>query len=114
MAEGNSTNGDLGSDLSTGQAGATEAIGAADKELARSRLQQSEQRFRAAVDAIEGVLWTNNAKGEMVGEQPKWAELTGQSFDQYQGYGWADAVHPDDSGPTIDRKSTRLNSSHRR
>ena len=101
MAEGNSTNGDIGSDLSTGQAGATEANGAADKELARSRLQQSEQRFRAAVDAIEGVLWTNNAKGEMVGEQPKWAELTGQSFDQYQGYGWADAVHPDDSGPTI-------------
>ena len=101
MAEGSPTNGNAGADLPTGQAGASEAVDAAESELARSRLQQVEQRFRAAVDAIEGVLWTNNAKGEMVGEQPKWAELTGQSFDQYQGYGWADAVHPDDAGPTI-------------
>ena len=101
MAEGNSTNGHVDSDLPTGQAGTGAVVDAAEKELEGLRLQQSEQRFRAAVEAIEGVLWTNNAKGEMVGEQPKWAELTGQAYDQYQGYGWADAVHPDDSGPTI-------------
>lgn len=37
----------------------------------------------------------------MVGEQAGWASLTGQSCDEYQGYGWAQAVHPDDAGPTI-------------
>ena len=66
------------------------------------RLRASEQRFKAAVGAIEGVLWTNNAQGEMIGEQPAWAALTGQGFDEYQGYGWARAVHPDDAQPTID------------
>lgn len=65
-------------------------------------LRQSEQRFRAAVDAVEGVLWTNNAAGEMEGEQPAWAALTGQPYEEYQGYGWSKAVHPDDVQPTID------------
>ena len=45
-------------------------------------LRQSEQRFRAAVDAVEGVLWTNNAAGEMEGEQPAWAALTGQTYEE--------------------------------
>jgi PAS domain S-box-containing protein len=66
------------------------------------RLLESEARFRAAINAIEGVLWTNSADGRMVGEQRAWAKLTGQSFDDYQDYGWAQAVHPDDAQPTID------------
>jgi two-component system CheB/CheR fusion protein len=65
-------------------------------------LVESEQRFRAAVDAVQGVLWTNSAEGEMRGEQPGWASLTGQQFDDYQGFGWARAVHPQDAQPTID------------
>jgi PAS domain S-box-containing protein len=66
------------------------------------RLRQSESRFRAAVDAVQGVLWTNNAVGEMKGFQPAWAALTGQSPEEYQGYGWANALHPDDVAPTVE------------
>jgi PAS domain S-box-containing protein len=65
-------------------------------------LRKSEARFRAAIEAVEGVLWTNNPSGEMEGEQPGWTSLTGQSFESYQGYGWAEAVHPDDRDPTIE------------
>jgi PAS domain S-box-containing protein len=61
-----------------------------------------EARFRAAVAAVNGVLWTNNAAGEMEGEQAAWAALTGQTYDEYRGYGWAKAVHPDDAQPTLD------------
>lgn len=68
----------------------------------KERLRESEQRFRAAIDAVEGILWTNNAAGEMAGEQPGWAALTGQSFAEYQGYGWSKAVHPGDAQPTIE------------
>ena len=64
--------------------------------------EESEQRFQAAVHAIEGILWTNNAKGEMEGVQPAWEQLTGQTYNEYQGYGWAKAVHPDDAQPTIE------------
>ncbi|MBC7492621.1 MAG: PAS domain-containing protein, partial [Novosphingobium sp.] len=73
-----------------------------DQQQMVMQLRASEQRFRAAMAAIEGVLWTNSAEGEMIGEQPAWAALTGQSFDEYQGYGWSRAVHPDDAQPTID------------
>lgn len=67
-----------------------------------AKLAASEARFRAAVDAVEGVLWTNNAAGEMIGEQPGWEKLTGQSLAEYQGFGWAKAIHPDDAQATID------------
>ena len=73
-----------------------------DHHDAEQQRIQSEQRVKAAVAAIDGTVWTNNAQGEMVGEQPAWGELTGQTFDQYQGFGWAAAVHPDDAQPTID------------
>ena len=65
-------------------------------------LAESEARFRAAVQAVSGIVWTNNAIGEMAGEQPGWATLTGQAQDEYQGFGWARAVHPEDAQPTID------------
>jgi PAS domain S-box-containing protein len=64
-------------------------------------LRESEERFQAAVKAVQGILWTNNAKGEMEGEQLGWAALTGQTVEEYQGFGWANAVHPEDVQPTI-------------
>ena len=71
------------------------------RKRAERALARSEGRFRAAVQAVRGILWTNNAAGEMVGEQPGWAALTGQSYAEYQGYGWAKAVHPDDVEPSV-------------
>ena len=64
-------------------------------------LRTSNGRFRAAMDAVHGVLWTNTADGRMIGEQPGWTALTGQTQDQYSGYGWSAAVHPDDAAPTV-------------
>lgn len=74
----------------------------AERRAAEEQLRISENRFRAAIDAVEGILWTNDAAGRMTGEQPGWARLTGQSQQEYQGYGWSRAVHPDDAQPTID------------
>lgn len=73
-----------------------------DRRVAEDRLRVSDTRFRAAVDAIQGVLWTNSADGRMIGEQPGWSALTGQAFGQYQDFGWSKAVHPDDAQGTID------------
>lgn len=73
-----------------------------EQVIAKRKIKESEQRFEIAVAAVEGILWTNNAKGEMVGEQPGWASLTGQSYEEYQGFGWSKAIHPDDAQPTID------------
>ncbi|WP_435164733.1 response regulator [Falsirhodobacter sp. 1013] len=64
-------------------------------------LKRSNERFAAAVGAVHGVLWTNTPDGRMEGEQPGWAKLTGQSPAEYQGLGWAEAVHPDDRGASV-------------
>ena len=65
-------------------------------------MRESEERFRAAVGAVSNLVWTNNARGMMEGEQPGWAAFTGQSFAEYQGYGWSNAVHADVALPTIE------------
>ena len=72
-----------------------------ERRDAMKRLTASEARFRAAIEAVQGVLWTNNAHGEMLGEQPGWVGLTGQTPEEYQGLGWVRAVHPDDEQPTL-------------
>ncbi len=68
----------------------------------QDKLRASEWRFRAAVEAVSSLIWTNDAQGRMAGEQPGWGNFTGQTLEEYQGFGWAKAVHPDDAQPTID------------
>ncbi len=65
-------------------------------------LRLSEQRFRAAVSTVSSLIWTNSADGRMEGVQPGWSKFTGQTQDEYEGYGWAKAVHPDEAQATID------------
>ena len=69
--------------------------------VASTAVQQSHDRFRAAMEAI-GVMWTNTAEGRMIAPQPGWSALTGQSEAAYSGFGWADALHPEDVQATLD------------
>ncbi len=64
-------------------------------------LRDSNSRFQAAVRAVQGVVWTNDAEGRMSGDQPGWSSLTGQTQEEYAGFGWASAVHPDDADATL-------------
>jgi putative addiction module CopG family antidote len=87
-----------------GRAAGVHILGIDVEERARreAELAASDRRFRTAVKAVHGVLWTNSADGRMLGEQPGWAALTGQTSDQYQGHGWVDAVHPDDRAGSLE------------
>ena len=35
-------------------------------------------------------------RGEFTVEQPSWTEFTGQSFEELRGWGWLNAIHPED------------------
>ncbi len=72
-----------------------------ERETVRGELRRSNDRFRAAVAAIHSTLWTNSAEGRMSGDQPGWSALTGQTREEYEGFGWADAVHPDDADASV-------------
>jgi PAS domain S-box-containing protein len=64
--------------------------------LASHSVSISEARYRTLVQAISQIVWTRSSAGEFVERQAAWEEFTGQSQDEYLGWGWLDAVHEDD------------------
>jgi PAS domain S-box-containing protein len=65
-------------------------------------LRDNEERYRALVTATSQIIWTTNAQGEVSGDLPLWRKFTGQSEEEIKGWGWANAVHPDDRQRTMD------------
>ncbi|WP_193789008.1 PAS domain S-box protein, partial [Zavarzinella formosa] len=61
---------------------------------AEEQLRRSERRYRALIQATPQVVWTSrdSESGAMVW----WMELTGQFASEASGWGFLDAVHPDD------------------
>ncbi|MES1166196.1 MAG: PAS domain S-box protein [Verrucomicrobiota bacterium] len=63
---------------------------------AAKALARSERRFRSLVEATSQMVWTTTPSGEAVEDSPSWRAFTGQSYEQWRGYGWLTAVHPED------------------
>ncbi len=66
------------------------------RKRAEERLILSEQRFRSLIAATTAIVWTTAASGEFVEPQAEWTAFTGQGFEQMRGWGWREAIHPDD------------------
>ncbi len=64
-----------------------------EKETA---VRESEARYRALVMASAEMVWRANAWGEGFFVNPSWQQLTGQNENEMRGFGWLEAVHPDD------------------
>lgn len=68
----------------------------AELELERLELRMSAAQSHALVAAVSKFLWSTNADGSTGLSSPQWCEFTGQSVEELQGIGWADALHPED------------------
>jgi PAS domain S-box-containing protein len=66
------------------------------RKQAEEALRASEERNRSLVSIIADVPWTADAQGSFVARQPAWEKYTGQSEEEYHGFGWMNAVHPQD------------------
>ena len=42
------------------------------------------------------IVWTTDATGAVVDDSPSWRAFTGQTYEQWKGLGWLDALHPED------------------
>jgi PAS domain S-box-containing protein len=42
------------------------------------------------------MVWSTDASGVVTVDAPSWRAFTGQTWEEYRGYGWLDAVHEDD------------------
>jgi len=72
-----------------------------DRKQAEIDLRRSEQRYRTLTEATAQIIWdTQDPAGQFTTQQLGWSRFTGQTFDEYKGWGWLDAVHPDDRATT--------------
>lgn len=63
---------------------------------AEASLRESEARFRNMADHTPMMMWVTEPSGYCNYLNPAWYNFTGQTEEQGLGFGWLDAVHPDD------------------
>ena len=63
---------------------------------------ESEEHFRQMLELLPQIPWIIDHEGRALDVSQRWLEITGTTDDQWRGFGWLDALHPDDRQPTID------------
>jgi PAS domain S-box-containing protein len=69
---------------------------------ARTReLEHAKAQLEALIKASAQIFWTTSADGQVIEDSPSWRAFTGQSYDQWRGTGWLNAIHPEDRALTL-------------
>ncbi|MFL5356441.1 ATP-binding protein [Archangium sp.] len=68
-----------------------------ERKAAERALQESEARFRNMADHAPVMMWVTDARGECTYLNRQWYDFTGQTEAQGLGFGWLEAVHPEDA-----------------
>ena len=67
---------------------------------AEAAQQESEDHFRHMIERMPQIPWVTDPEGRALDVSQRWLEITGMTDDQWRGFGWMDALHPDDRQPT--------------
>ena len=67
-----------------------------DRKRDEAAVVESETRFRNMADQAPVMMWVTDPSGYCTYLNRRWYEFTGQDPGTGEGYGWLDAVHPDD------------------
>jgi PAS domain S-box-containing protein len=67
-----------------------------ERKLAEAALRESEGSFRTLSEAAPAMVWACRPDGFVFYLNQRWIEYTGQTLEQYQGFGWAETMHPED------------------
>ncbi|MCW7539229.1 PAS domain S-box protein [Aquabacterium sp. A7-Y] len=67
-----------------------------ERKRAEAAQRRSAERFRSLVVATTAIVWVTDARGAFAEPQASWQAYTGQDWPSHCGYGWIDAVHPED------------------
>jgi PAS domain S-box-containing protein len=87
----------------TDQVGAAQRIQAVADERSDILL-----RYKSLVQVSAQIVWVTSPEGDVIEPSGEWARVTGQSWEQYRGHGWLQALHPDDREPTTESWSRAL------
>ncbi|HKT34239.1 MAG TPA: PAS domain-containing protein [Nitrospira sp.] len=73
------------------------------RKAAEEALRVSEQHFREMADAAPAMLWVTDELHETIFVSRGWREYTKQENDAALGFGWTEAVHPEDRTTATER-----------
>ena len=59
-------------------------------------LTKSEQRYHSLIEATSQIVWQGESDGSLMHPIASWQKVTGQTDEEMIGFGWFNAVHPDD------------------
>jgi PAS domain S-box-containing protein len=71
-----------------------------EQHKANEYMRENEERFRLLATSIPQLVFRGRHDGFRTWGSPQWIDFTGLSFDDSIGFGWMDAVHPDDRQET--------------
>jgi PAS domain S-box-containing protein len=66
------------------------------------RVEREARRLRDVIETIPAYVWSALPDGFVDFVNGRWLEFSGFSLDQAKGWGWADALHPEDRGPLLE------------
>ncbi|WP_187782225.1 CheR family methyltransferase [Gimesia chilikensis] len=69
-------------------------------------LRDSEGRAQALVEASAHMVWAMTPAARTEEDSPTWRAFTGQTYEEWKGKGWVDAIHPDDRERTLNQWQT--------
>jgi PAS domain S-box-containing protein len=70
------------------------------RAAAQAALERSEARYRSLTLASATIVWISDTSGRFIGDGAPWEAYTGQTPPEYAGWGWLDAIHPQDREAT--------------
>ncbi|MBZ9676318.1 EAL domain-containing protein [Mesorhizobium sp. ES1-1] len=70
----------------------------------------AEGHFRQMMELLPQIPWIIDPEGRALDVSQRWLQISGQTGDQWTGFGWLDALHPDDLKPTWDAMNASFKS----
>src|SRR5262245_54116695 len=74
------------------------------------RLRDSDLNLASIIDTIPTAAWTTRPDGYCDFTNQVWLDYAGMSAEQVQGWGWAEAIHPDDRQKHVEHWNSCLTS----
>jgi PAS domain S-box-containing protein len=59
-------------------------------------LQEQQEGYRQYLLATTHLMWRTDAEGKVDNDMASWRAFTGQTAEQVRGWGWLDAIHPEE------------------